>query len=169
MGSVMSTMLALSDEQVVSDLELAARYLRGLSSANDKVGCIGFCSGGRQTLLLAASSDALDAAIDCWGGFITRASPDDITTANRPRPVIDLAPEISCPVLVVVGAEDKNPSPEVAAELKHRVEASGKKIEIRVFEGAGHAFLADYRPTYREQAAFALWPEAVSFLQAHTG
>ena len=51
--AVMPVMFALPDAQAVRDLEAAAAHLRALDGATDKVGCIGFCSGGRQTLLYA--------------------------------------------------------------------------------------------------------------------
>ena len=88
---VFKVMFAKSDAEAVADLDAAAAHLRGLDNANGKVGVIGFCSGGRQTLLFACSSQAPDAAIDCWGGFVDRATPDDITTANRPTPVAEIA------------------------------------------------------------------------------
>ena len=167
MPAVMAKMFSLSDAQVVRDLEAAARYLRGQDDATGKVGCIGFCSGGRQTLLFACSSDQVDAAVDCWGGFITRATPDAVTMPERPVPVIDLVPNLRCPLLAVFGAEDQNPSPADAEELRRRAEAAGKSVTVRIFEDAGHAFLADYRPSYREGPAFRLWPEIVTFFQTH--
>jgi carboxymethylenebutenolidase len=165
--SVFRTLFGLSDAQVVRDLEAAAAYLRGLDGATGKVGCIGFCSGGRQTLLFACSSDKVDAAVDCWGGFMTRATPDKKTTPERPTPVIDLVPFLTCPLFVVVGAEDQNPSPVDADELRRRLEQAHKTATVNVFAGAGHAFLADYRPTYREGPAFELWPQIVSFFETY--
>src|SRR3954447_5893608 len=96
MASVMTKMFGVADPQAVADLEAAAAYLRRLDGANGKVGCIGFCSGGRQTLLLACSSVAVDAAVPCWGGFIEKATPDEETTDNRPVKIIDLAGNAYC-------------------------------------------------------------------------
>ncbi len=165
--SVLEKMFALPDGQVVRDLEAAADHLRGLAGATGKIGCIGFCSGGRQTLLFACSTGRLDAAVDCWGGFITRATPADVTTPERPTPVIDLVDRLSCPLLAVFGEEDQNPSPSDAEDLRRRLEQAGKQAVVKVYRNAGHAFLADYRPTYREAAAFQLWPEVVSFFERH--
>lgn len=165
--SVMEKMFSLPDAQVVRDLEAAAAYLRGLPDATGKVGCIGFCSGGRQTLLFACSTTRLDAAVDCWGGYITRATPDAITTPARPTPVIDLVDRLSCPLLAVFGEEDQNPSPDDAALLRERLERASKPATVKTYRNAGHAFLADYRPTYREAAAFEAWPDIVGFLEQH--
>jgi carboxymethylenebutenolidase len=51
--------------------------------------------------------------------------------------------------------------------LRGRLEAAGKDVSVDVFENAGHAFLADYRPSYREEAAFALWPRVIAFFDEH--
>lgn len=165
MPGVLSRMFGLSDAQVVRDLEAASDFLSARDDANGKVGCIGFCSGGRQTLLFACSSDKVDAAVDCWGGFIARATPDATTTPERPAPPLDLLQNLHCPLLAVFGAEDQNPSPAEAQELQQRARAYGKDVTVKVFQDAGHAFLADYRPSYREKAAFELWPEIVSFFE----
>ncbi len=167
MQSVFPKMFGLADAQVVRDLEAAAAYLRGQEGANGKVGCIGFCSGGRQTLLFACSSDQVDAAVDCWGGFISRATPDALTTPERPTPIMDLLPQLRCPLFAVFGAEDQNPTTAEAEEMRRRLEQAGKTFQIKVFENAGHAFLADYRPSYREGPANELWPQIISFFETH--
>lgn len=167
--AVMAAMMALPDAQAVGDLEQAAGFLREQPGTNGKVGCIGFCSGGRQTLLFACSSSALDAAVDCWGGFITRATPTDVVTPSRPVPVIDLVDRLACPLYAVFGEEDTNPSPADAKLLEERLKASRKTFQVEIFPNAGHAFFADYRDSYREAAAFALWPKVLDFFRRHLG
>lgn len=169
MSAVMATMFSLPDAQVVQDLEYSAVFLRRQPGSNGRVGCIGFCSGGRQTLLYACSSDTVDAACDCWGGFITRATPTERTTPARPVPVLDLVPQLGCPLFAAFGEEDHNPSPTDAQALTQKLKAAGKSGQVKVFSGAGHAFLADYRPTYREQPAFELWSDVVQFFNRHLG
>ncbi len=171
MSTVMQKMFGLQDDQIVRDLEAAAARIRGMSENNGKVGCVGFCMGGRTTLLFACSSTKVDAAIDCWGGFILSATPDSPATPSRPTPVIDLAGGLSCPLYVVIGAEDANPSPAHGAELRARLDKEGKSglTRMEVFENAGHAFLNDRRPNYREKAAFELWPKMIAFFKQHLG
>ena len=166
--AIMAAMFSVSDAQAVADLEAAAAHLRALDASTGKVGCVGFCSGGRNTLLFASSSNAVDAAVDCWGGFIDRAGPDAETTPERPVPVIELAAKgLSCPLLAVGGAEDENPSPATLAELGSRLEAAGRPATVKVFDGAGHAFLADYRDSYRDGPAHELWPQIIAFFDQH--
>jgi len=86
LAEVMSKMFGLKDSQLVRDFEAVAAFVRPQPGCNGKVGCVGFCVGGRWTLLFARSSDKVNAAIDCWGGFVTRATPEAPTTPERPTP-----------------------------------------------------------------------------------
>jgi len=167
MDSVFPVMFGLPDAQAVRDLEAAADHLRGLSGASGKIGVIGFCSGGRQTLLFACSRTKPDAAVDCWGGFIHRATPDAETTPSRPTPILKLVDRLSCPLFAVFGEEDQNPTVAQSEELKNLALRAGKDVTIKVYENAGHAFLADYRPSYREAPATELWHDAVAFFDKH--
>ncbi|MHB8587947.1 MAG: dienelactone hydrolase family protein [Candidatus Dormibacteraceae bacterium] len=167
--AVFDAMFKLHDRSTLSDLDAAAKHLREREATTGKVGCIGFCSGGRQTVLVACSSESVDAAIACWGGYVKSATAEARTTPSRPVPVIELAPTLHCPIFVVVGEEDQNPSPEVASELCAELERSGQPVRLKVFEGAGHAFFADYRPTYREAPAFELWTDVVQFFDRWLG
>jgi carboxymethylenebutenolidase len=167
MDALMKRLFAMSDELALGDLEGAADVLRAREDATGRVGCIGFCMGGRYTLLFACASDRLDAAVDCWGGFIDRATPDDRATPARPVPPLELADSLRCPLLAAVGSEDSNPSPALGAELSQRAEASGQEVQVDIYEGAGHAFFADYRPSYRPAPAAKLWANVVPFLATH--
>jgi carboxymethylenebutenolidase len=167
MEAVMKRLFAMSDELALGDLEGAADVLRAREDATGKVGCIGFCMGGRYTLLFACASDRLDAAVDCWGGFIDRAEPDERATSARPTPPLELASNLHCPLLAAVGAEDHNPSPALGEQLRERARASGREVQVDIYEGAGHAFFADYRPTYRPEPAAKLWQRVEPFLARH--
>ena len=85
MDTVFPVMFGLPDNEALQDLEAAADYLSAMPGATGKVGAIGFCSGGRHTLLFACSSSKVDAAIDCWGGFIHRATPGRRDQRRRVR------------------------------------------------------------------------------------
>jgi carboxymethylenebutenolidase len=165
--AMMARLFAMSDATVLGDLEGAADFLGAREDVTNKIGCIGFCMGGRFTLLFACSSDRLSAAVDCWGGFIDKATPDQPATPERPTPPLELAGKLHCPLLAAVGAEDQNPSPELAKQLRERAAASGQEVKVDVYEDAGHAFFADYRPNYRPAAAAKLWEQIVPFLAAH--
>jgi len=101
----------------------AGHAAEGYAWATGKVGAIGFCSGGRHTLLFAGSSNKVDAAIDCWGGFINRATPDAETSPARPKPPLDMVGQLHCPLFGVFGEEDQNPTVEQGEELRRRARA----------------------------------------------
>src|ERR1700751_6490482 len=97
-------MIPVPDERIVGDVAGAAAYLRGLSNSNGKVGVIGHCSGGRQSFL-AAVSLPLDAAVDCYGGFVWRPRPEGHPLHGSPAPV-GRAAGPSWPLLGPFGAAD---------------------------------------------------------------
>jgi carboxymethylenebutenolidase len=171
--AMMARLFAMSDVTALGDLEGAADHLRSLDGVTGRVGCIGFCMGGRYALLLACASDKLNAVVDCWGGFIDRSTPEQRSTESRPTPPLELvAGQLECPLLAAVGAEDQNPSPELAERLREEAISSpagrnGQEIKIDVYDGASHAFFADYRPSYRPEPAARLWAEIVPFLARH--
>lgn len=157
----------LDDRLTVRDLEGAVALLRGLAYSSGKIGTVGFCMGGRSALLFASSSDKVDATIDCWGGGISSDSP---ITPQHPVPVVELVKNLRRPVYAVFGADDENPSPAHAAQLRAYLEREDKLglVTMERFANAGHAFFADARPErYREKAAFELWPKMVSFFKTH--
>jgi carboxymethylenebutenolidase len=162
---VINKMVELPDQQAVADLEAAAAFIRAQPGTSGRVGSIGFCSGGRQSLLFACSSDSLDAAVDCWGGSIASATDDELTTATRPSTVLDLVPLLRCPLFAAVGERDSHPSPAEVRLVEERVPEGGPPVTVKVYRDAGHAFFADYRPTYVEAAAKELWADVVPFLK----
>ena len=167
MEQVFPVMFGLPDNEALQDLDAAADYLNAIPGATGKIGAIGFCSGGRHTLLFACNSSKVNAAVDCWGGFINRATPDAETTAARPKAPLDMVGQLHCPLFGVFGVEDQNPPPEMEGELKKRAAAARKDVTTKIFQGAGHAFLADYRPSYREGPAHELWADIVPFFAKH--
>jgi carboxymethylenebutenolidase len=165
--ALLARLFSMSDAVILGDLEGAADYLRARPDVDGKLGCIGFCMGGRLALLLACASDRLDAAVDCWGAFIDTATADQRVTELRPRPPLELVGQLHCPLLAAVGAEDHNPSPEIGERLRAALAQTPHETRVDVYEGAGHAFFADYRPSYRPGPAALLWERVVPFFDNH--
>jgi carboxymethylenebutenolidase len=148
------------EDRLLGDLDGAARHLRGLSSTNDRVGVIGYCSGGRQAFL-AALKLPIDAAVDCYGAFVAGIPPEGFPL--KVRPLVGEAAELSCPLLGLFGAQDRTPSPEHNAELAAELTRLGKTFEFHEYPDAGHAFFAVDRPSYRPQAAVDGWRRIFDF------
>lgn len=158
--------IPVPDERVVAEVEGAVAYLKGLPNANGKIGVIGHCSGGRQTFL-AACSLQLDAAVDCYGAFVVE---DHV--AGLPKvlvPILDKAPDLSCPLLGLFGKDDKFPAPEAVATLDAELTRLDKPHEFHSYDGAGHAFFSVDRPAYRVGAALDGWQRIFDFYGTHLG
>src|SRR6204780_2558993 len=143
------------DEQLVGDVAGAAAHLRGLTSANGKVGVIGYCSGGRQSVL-AAATVPLDAAVDCYGGMVTGTPPEG-SVMSLFSPIKHLVKDVSCPLLGLFGMDDAYPSPEHVAELEQELKTHGKTYEFHPYGGAGPGFFSVNRPSSRPEAATDGW------------
>lgn len=154
------------DERLVGDVDGAARYLNGLDHANGRIGVIGHCSGGRQAFL-AAVSLPIDAAVDCYGAFVVNTPPSEFPL--QARPLLDRAADLSAPLLGLFGAEDSYPGPEETATLSAELDRLGKPHEFHTYEGAGHAFFAVDRPSYRPEAAVDGWRRIIAFFDTHLG
>lgn len=147
------------DERLVGDVEGAMAHLKSLSGSNGKVGCIGYCSGGRQTFLAACKLN-LDAAVDCYGGMVVGTPPAHMPTMV---PLVHLTGDLSCPLLGLFGADDQFPTPEQVGELERALTEHGKTYEFHSYPGAGHAFFDVDRPSYRVEAAVDGWKRVWAF------
>lgn len=152
------------DERLVGDVGGAADYLRSLPSSNGRVGVIGYCSGGRQSVLAACNVD-LDAAIDCYGAFVTGTPPEGFPL--KVTNLVDHLPNLRCPLLGLFGNDDNYPSPEQVDELDEILTREDKPHEFHRYDGAGHAFFSVDRPAYRPEAAIDGWERIAEFLQAN--
>jgi carboxymethylenebutenolidase len=152
------------DERLLGDVDGAATYLRDHATGNGKVATIGFCSGGRQSVLSACGLQ-LDAAIDCYGAFVLNPPP-----AEYKLDVPSLEPrlaDLSCPLLGLFGNDDKAPTPPEVDRFDEILTGHGKPHEFHRFDGAGHAFFAVDRPAYRPEAAVEGWRLVREFLGKH--
>jgi carboxymethylenebutenolidase len=153
------------DARLVGDVEGAANHLKGQPNSNGKVGVIGYCSGGRQTVL-AACNLQVDAAVDCYGAFVIGDSPEGMPRMSALEASL---PNLSSPLLGLFGADDTHPSPEQVAKLESILTANGKTFDFHTYEGAGHAFFAVDRPSYRPEAAVDGWRRIFDFFGKHLG
>lgn len=154
------------DERLIIDVAAGAAYLRGLSNSNGKAGSIGYCSGGRQSVLAGIEVD-LDAVVDCYGAFVTGTVPDGFPM--KVKPLNERVTGLRCPVLGLFGKDDQYPSQEQVAEFEALLQKSGKEYEFHSYEGAGHAFFAVDRPAYRPEAVRDGWEKITTFYAKHLG
>ena len=142
------------DARFLGDADGAIGYLRSLTYSSGKIGMIGYCSGGRQTFLAACSLE-LDAAVDCYGGWVASSPAESL--GLKSQPILDKAYNLNCPLLGLFGAEDSNPSPGETKKIGETLTGYGKAYEFHTYEGAGHGFFSTDRPSYRVDAAKDGW------------
>jgi carboxymethylenebutenolidase len=152
------------DEQFLGDAGGAIDALRALPNSNGNVGVIGYCSGGRQSFLTAVSLP-VDAAVDCYGAFVTGTIPDGFPL--KVVTLVDRTSSLRCPLLGLFGDDDQFPTPAHVAELEAALIADGKTYEFHSYEGAGHAFFATDRPSFRPEAALDGWQRIFSWFETY--
>jgi carboxymethylenebutenolidase len=81
--------------------------------------------------------------------------------------IVDKLGDLSCPLLGLFGADDQYPSPEQTETLRELLTSHGKDFTFHVYEGAGHAFFAVDRPSYRPEVATEAWGEIWKFYGQH--
>jgi carboxymethylenebutenolidase len=154
------------DERLVGDVAAAAAHLRALPTSNGHVGVIGYCSGGRQSVLAACNID-LDAAVDCYGAFVVGDPPEGFPL--QVTNLVDQLPNLRAPLLGLFGNEDKFPSPDQVDELERILTENGKTYEFHRYDDAGHAFFSPDRPSYRVAAANDGWERIEEFYNKYLG
>jgi carboxymethylenebutenolidase len=154
------------DERLIGDVGGSAEYLCGLPASNGKVGVIGYCSGGRQSVLAACNLD-LDAAVDCYGAFVTGIPPEGFPL--KVTNLVDQLPGLRAPLLGLFGNEDSYPSPEQVDELDEILTRENKPHEFHRYDDAGHAFFSVDRPSYRVAAANDGWERITDFYNRYLG
>jgi carboxymethylenebutenolidase len=139
------------DEQVMADLDACYAWSREAGGDPARLGITGFCWGGRITWLYAAHQSRLKAAV-AWYGKLTGPK-----NALQPRQPLDVSGQLKAPVLGLYGSEDPSiPMPQVE-ELRGDLKKANSASQVLVYPGAPHAFHADYRPSYRPEAAEDGW------------
>jgi len=155
----------IQDDQVVGDLEGAARYLRSLPNVNGKVGIFGTCSGGRHAYLAACRVPIFDGVVDCWGGRVVMKEEE--LSPNQPVAPLNYTKDLACPVLGLFGDEDQGPTPEQVNRHEEELKKYGKKYEFHRYAGAGHGFFYYHRPSYRQEQAADGWNKVFAFLEKY--
>lgn len=151
------------DRRVMADLDALVAYAKQHPAGRaDRIGVTGFCRGGLYTLLYAAHNREMKVAAP-WYGQIKPAKTPGIRTVGP----IDVAAQIDCPVLGLYGEADLGIPVADVKELEAALKAAGRTAEFMIFAGAPHAFYADYRPSYRAEAARDAWSGCLTWLNRY--
>lgn len=130
------------DAQVMSDLDAIVAWAKQNGGDTTRLGITGFCWGGRVTWLYAAHNPAVKAGVAWYGRLVGES------TAITPQHPVDIAPTLKAPVLGLYGAKDTGIPQESIEKMKAALAKGASRSEFVVYPDSGHAFNADYRPSY---------------------
>jgi len=152
------------DAQVAADLDACVDWAAAHGGDVSRLGVTGFCWGGRQTWLYAAQQPRVKAAVAWYGRLVGQR------TELTPQQPVDVVAHLRAPVLGLYGAEDTGIPLDTVEQMRAALHAGSpvaRTSEIVVYPGAPHAFHADYRPSYRAEAAADGWSRCLAWFQRH--
>ena len=152
---------AVPDAQVMADLDAAVAWATatGIGDAN-KLGITGFCWGGRVVWMYSGHNPNVKAGVAWYGRLVGDKSP------NTPSFPVDIVSKIKAPVLGLYGGADAG-IPVATVEQMRTALGAGSKSMIHVYPETPHAFFADYRPSYRKEAADDGWSRCTAWFKAN--
>jgi carboxymethylenebutenolidase len=152
------------DEQVMRDLDASVAWAQANGGNTDKLGITGFCWGGRITWLFDAHNPKVKAGVAWYGRLIGDKTP--LTPAHP----IDQVGKLNGPVLGLYGGADSGIPVDTVEKMKTALaggSAAAKKSQFVVYPDTPHAFNADYRPSYRKEAAEDGWKRCIAWFKAN--
>lgn len=149
------------DAQVMADLDAALRFAGQDGGNPERAAVTGFCWGGRIVWLYAAHNPKLKAGVAWYGRLADAAS--ELT----PRHPVDIAAQLKVPVLGLYGGQDAGIPLTDVDRMRDALKSSKSGSEIVVYPDAPHAFHADYRPSYRKEAAEDGWARMLAWFKKH--
>ncbi len=165
MAKLMAEVISkVPDEQVMGDLDATVKWAAANGGDAAKIGITGFCWGGRQVWLYTAHSKSIKAGVAWYGRLVGNQ------TALTPKNPIDIAAKLNGPVLGLYGGADTGIPQDSIDKMKAALaagDAAAKASQFVVYPDAPHAFHADYRPSYRKEAADDGWKRALAWFKAH--
>ncbi len=161
MDEVRAAVASLPDRRVIGDLEGALERLESEPGVDRRrLGAAGFCMGGNYAFLLGCASRRVAAVVDFYGRFVYRE-----LSAAKPVQPLELALNLSCPMLALFGEKDPSITPEDVERFRRVMDQFAREVTVVVFPGVGHGFMNDRRRSYDRDAAEKAWSLAVEFLR----
>jgi carboxymethylenebutenolidase len=151
------------DAELLSDLDAAVAWAKSQGGDTNRLGIMGFCRGGRTVWEYAAHNKDLKAGVAFYGTVVDPPAQKSLW----PKSPTELAPEMKAPVLGLYGEADQGIPLTQLDAMKAALQAAGKTFEIKVYAGAPHGFHADYRASYRKEAAEDAWKEMIAWFKKY--
>jgi carboxymethylenebutenolidase len=149
------------DAEIMSDLDATAAFAKASGKADmSRLAVTGFCWGGRIVWLYAAHNPDLKAAV-AWYGV------DRLMTPQTPKNPIDVIADLKCPVLALHGGADAAIPEATIQKRQAACDADHKICAFKIYPGVPHGFNADYRPSYRAEAAKDGWARMLAWFKQY--
>lgn len=146
-------MRGVPEDRAKRDLHAAFEFLTSQPNVKkDRIGSIGWCMGGGYSLDVALQESTLAATVINYGHLATDA---------------DALKKINAPILGLFGGQDHGITPADVNKFKATMDQLGKKVKVKIYDDAGHAFENPNNknePGYRAADAADAWKRTVSFL-----
>jgi carboxymethylenebutenolidase len=152
---------AKPDAELFADLDATVAWAKQQGGDTGRLGIMGFCRGGRTVWEYTAHNPDLKAGVAFYGTITDPPNP------VWPKSPLQLAPEMKAPVLGLYGAEDQGIPVAQVEQMKAALAAAGKTAEFHIYPGAPHGFEADYRPSYRKEAAEDAWKQMEAWFRKY--
>jgi carboxymethylenebutenolidase len=149
------------DAQWMADADATVAWAAANKGDANRIGVTGFCRGGRMIWLYAIHSPNVKAAVAWYGPVLGNTS--DI----QPATVTDKADQLKAPLLGLYGEKDTGIPVESVKAAEAKAKAAGKTVEIVIYPDAPHGFHADYRPSYRKDAADDGWQRMLAWFKRY--
>jgi carboxymethylenebutenolidase len=151
------------DAELLSDLDATVAWAKSQGGDASRLGIMGFCRGGRTVWEYAAHNKDIKAGVAFYGSLVDPPAQKSLWPKNP----IELAPEMKAPVLGLYGEADQGIPVSQVDTLKGALQTAGKTFEIKIYPGAPHGFHADYRPSYRQDAAEDAWNQMIAWFKKY--
>jgi len=149
------------DALYMADADATIAWAAANKGDTNRLGVTGFCRGGRMTWLYAEHNPNLKAAV-AWYGPVGGQ-----TSSIQPATVADHINQLKCPVLGLYGGQDQGIPVDAVRAAEAKANAAGKTVEIVIYPDAPHGFHADYRPSYRKEAAEDGWQRMLAWFRRY--
>lgn len=161
MQQILPVVNAKNDAELYSDLDATVAWAKADGGNTDRLGITGFCRGGRTSWMYAGHNPNVKAAVPFYGPVVGAQNP------VTPTQAMDVIPKIRAAVLALYAGADAGIPNDTVEKARDAMRAAGKTVELVIYPDMPHGFHADYRPSYRKDAAEDAQRRMIAWFRQH--
>ncbi len=169
--TILTALSQFDEKEAVDNLASAADWLKHHQRCNGRVGAVGFCYGGKLSMLLAFTTDKVSAVVRLYVSLMNKnfpGMPPPQAIVQKLSPM-DLAEGLTVPLQGHYGGKDRSISPDEIRQMEQQFKTGSKNAEFFLYPDAEHAFYNDTRPVYLEASAKQAMSRTLDFLRRQLG